>query len=211
MKRDVQDYVTKCEICQKIKPINYKPHGLLMPLPIPSQVWQDITMDFITDLPLVEAKSVILVVVDRLTKYAHLIPLPRKFNATMVADVFVREVIKLHGIPASIVSDKDKVFTSHFWKEIHRLSGTKLKYSSAYHPETDGQSEVTNRVLKMYLRSYCFQTPRLWLKLLPWAELWYNSSHHSSINMSPFKALYGRKTYEYITSLQEGRYYYRCS
>lgn len=103
MKNDIQDYVAKCVICQKIKPTNHKPHGLLMSLPIPSQVWQDITMDFITELLPVEAKSVILVVVDRLTKYAHFILLPRKFNAVMVVDVFVREVIKLHGIPASIV------------------------------------------------------------------------------------------------------------
>lgn len=97
--------------------------------------------------------------VDRLTKYAHFISLPRKFNVVMVADIFVKEVIKLHGIPTSIVSDRDRIFTPHFWKEIHRLSGTKLRYSSAYHHETGGQSEVTNRVLEMYLRSYCFKTP----------------------------------------------------
>lgn len=94
----------------------------------------------------------------------------------MVANYFVQEIIRLHGIPASIVSDRDKVFTSNFWKEINRLSGTTLKLSSAYHPETDGQTEVVNRGIEMFLRCLVYDQPKKWLQLLPWAELWHNST-----------------------------------
>lgn len=101
-------------------------------------------MDFITDLPKIEGKTVVMVVVDRLTKYAHFSPLPPNFNAVKVVEVFLKDVIKFHGTPSTIVSDRDKIFTSKFWRGIDKLSGTKLLYSSAYHPQTDGQTEVVN-------------------------------------------------------------------
>lgn len=174
-----------------------------MPLPIPSNVWEDISMDFITDLPKAKGKSVIMVVVDRLSKYAHFSSLPPNFNASVVAELFIKDIVKLHGIPSSIVSDRDRVFTSRFWKELNKLSGTKLNFSSAYHPQSDGQTEVVNRVLEMYLRSYCHDNPSQWLKLLPWAELWYNSSFHSSLGLTPFKVLYGKEASE-IPHYKEG-------
>lgn len=193
MSKTVKNYVRECIICQKVKSSNQKPQGLLLPLPMPSSVWSDISMDFITDLPKISSQTVIMVVVDRLSKYAHFIPLPTNFNASLVAEQFTTNIVKLHGIPKTIVSDRDKIFTSKFWRELHKLSGTQLHFSSAYHPQTDGQTEVINKILQMYLRSYCHEDPKKWLQLLPWAELWYNTSYQSSIKMSPFKALYGKE------------------
>lgn len=192
----IKNYVKACLVCQQIKPTNSKIAGLLMPLPIPSNIWQDISMDFITDMPIVKGKSVIMVVIDRLSKCAHFSPLIPNFNVSKVAELFVQDIVKLHGIPSSIVSDRDRVFTSRFWKELNKLSGTKLNFSSAYHPQSNGQTEVVNRILEMYLRSYCHENHKLWLNLLPWAELWYNSSFQSSLDLTPFRVLYEKEASE---------------
>lgn len=149
-------------------------------------------MDFITHLPKIQNKSVILVVVDQLTKYAHFGALPSGFNVVMVADLFIDMIVKLHGVPKSIVSDRDSIFTSKFWREIHQRNGTALNMTSAYHPQSNGQTEVTNKGLEHYLRSFCHTDPKGWLKLLPWCELWYNTNYHGPLGMTPFKALYGR-------------------
>ncbi|PNX58197.1 transposon Ty3 gag-pol polyprotein, partial [Trifolium pratense] len=141
MKRDIVQYIQSCEICQKAKTVNTSPAGLLQPLPIPSQVWEDIAMDFITGLPSSQGYTVILVVVDRLTKFAHFIPLKTDYTSRSVAEAFMHHIVKLHGMPKSIVSDRDKVFTSQFWQQLFKLQGTSLTMSSAYHPQTDGQSE----------------------------------------------------------------------
>lgn len=121
----------------------------------------------------------------------HFIPLWHPFNAAQVAKVFWDHVVKLHGIPNSIVSDRDRVFTSALWCELFTSAGTKLLYSTAYHPQTDGQSERVNQCLEMYLRCAVHDVPKQWRRWLPTAEFWYNSSFHSSIKCSPFKALYG--------------------
>jgi len=159
----VQDYVRACSVCQRNKVEHMNPAGLLQPLPVPSAVWHDVSMDFVEALPKVGGKSVILTVVDRFSKYAHFIPLGHPYTAESVARVFFAEVVRLHGIPASIVSDRDPVFTSAFWKALFAASGTKLLMSSAFHPQTDGQTEAVNKAIGMYLRCLTGDRPRQWL------------------------------------------------
>jgi hypothetical protein len=149
-------------------------------------------MDFIASLPPSAGKTTILVVVDRLSKSAHFLALAHPYTAKMVAEIFITGIVKLYDMPQSIVSDRDPVFISHFWQEFFKLSGTKLKMSSAYHPQTDGQTEVINCWIEQYLRCFTYQQPRKWYSFLPWAEFWYNTTYHASTGMTPFQALYGR-------------------
>jgi hypothetical protein len=131
-----------------------------------------------------------LVVVDRLTKYAHFLPLHHPYTAVSVAKLFVDQIVRLHGVPLTIISDRDKIFTSHFWKELFKAMGTLLHYSTAYHPQTDGQSERVNQCLEQYLRCAVQDNPKRWCRWIPMAEFWYNSSYHTTLGCSPFKALY---------------------
>ncbi|CAM8957386.1 unnamed protein product [Rhodiola kirilowii] len=149
-------------------------------------------MDFITQLPKSHGLSAIMVVTDRLTKYAHFIGLPGGFTAESVARSFVKEICRLHGLPTKIVSDRDPVFMSRFWRDLFKLQDTTLATSSAYHPQTDGQTEVVNRCLEDYLRCFVAENQTTWAEFLPWAELHYNTSWHSSIRLTPFEAVYGR-------------------
>lgn len=133
-----------------------------------------------------------MVVVDCLSKYAHFSVLAHPFSARRVAEVFIRDVARLHGMPRTIVSDRDRIFISAFWQAYFTQQGTKLAMSSAYHPQTDGQTEVVNRCIEQYLRCMVGDRPRAWLAQLPWAEYSYNTAFHSSIGMTPFEAVYGR-------------------
>ena len=132
-----------------------------------------------------------MVVVDRLSKYAHFGALKPGFDVRQVAKLFVETVVKLRGFPKKLLFDRDSIFMSDFWNELLTLSGIKLQFTTAYHPQTHGQSEVTNRALEQYLRTFTYERPKRWLTLLPWAELALNCSINSSIGMSPFQALYG--------------------
>ncbi|KAD1183178.1 hypothetical protein E3N88_43191 [Mikania micrantha] len=189
--KQVFGFVKECQQCQQAK---YEPiaiPGLLQPLPMPTHVFTDLSMDFISGLPKVKGKDTILVIIDRLTKYAHFKPLSHPYNAMQIAQVFLDNIFKLHGCPQTIVSDRDPIFLSQFWKEFMRLQGVQLAHSTAYHPQSDGQTEVLNRCLETYLRCMCMHDPVQWLSWLSLAEWWYNTTFHSSLKMSPFEALYG--------------------
>lgn len=144
MKRDVAWFVERCLTCRRVKAEHQRPHGKLQPLEVPEWKWEHITMDFITKLPrTARGVDAIWVIVDRLTKSAHFLAISESSSAEKLAELYVREVVSRHGVPISIVSDRDVRFTSRFWKKFHEELGTRLHFSTAYHPQTDGQSERT--------------------------------------------------------------------
>ena len=194
MKHEIEDYARTCDVCQKNKPDNQKKGGLLHPLPVPSKAWEHIAMDFVTKLPrTARGYSAIMVVVDRLSKQVHLIPTKDESTAAQTAQVFLDRIYSQHGMPLSIVSDRDSKFTAHFWEKLMELLGTDLKMSSARHPETDGQSERTIRTITQYLRSFVKYNFKDWDLWLPMAEFAYNSAIHSATGMSPFQVVLGRQ------------------
>ncbi|CAM8943805.1 unnamed protein product [Rhodiola kirilowii] len=148
-------------------------------------------MDFVTHLPPSNGLTAIMVVVDRLSKYAHFSPLKVGYTAADVASVFIRDMIKLHGFAASIISDRNPIFMSKFWKALFKQQGTLLAHTTAYHPQGDGQTEVVNRSMEDYLRCFVSDHQREWVSLLPWAEYSYITTLHSSIGMTPYEAVYG--------------------
>jgi transposase InsO family protein len=203
LKTDVQRFVAECLVCKQNKVETIKTLGLLQPLSIPSQRWEEVSMDFITGLPKSEGKSVIMVIVDRLTKYAHFCALSHPFKASTVATAFMETVQKLHGNPKIIVSDRDPIFTGHFWTELFSCLGTQLVHSSSYHPQSDGQTEIVNKCLEEYLRCFVSDKQAQWFKWLPLAEWWYNTSFHTATKMTPFMALYGYHPPSITSSLKE--------
>jgi hypothetical protein len=192
IKEAVANFVQQCQICQQAKHEHCKYPGLLSPLKVPDGAWEEVSLDFIEGLPKSNGYTVILVVVDRYTKYSHFIPLKHPYTAATVAEVFLNNVVKLHSMPITITSDRDAIFTSKFWTQLFKLWGTKLQMSTAYHPQTDGQTERVNQCLEMYLRCAVQDNPKEWSKWLPLAEFWYNSTHHTSLGCTPFKAVYGK-------------------
>eukprot|EP00253_Pinus_taeda_P010515 PITA_10515 len=192
MKQDILTFVAECDVCQHHKGETVNTPGTLQPLPIPASIWTEVSMDFIAGLPKSGNKSVIMVVVDRLSKYAHFCALPHPFTPTLVAQSFMDQIFKLHGIPTSIVSDCDPIFTSNFWQELFRIQGTQLKLSTSYHPQTDGQTEVVNKCLETYLRCFTLEKQHLWVQWLPLAEWWYNTNYHATTKMTPYEAVYGQ-------------------
>jgi hypothetical protein len=147
MKQHIKDYVSKCETCLKAKPEHTKLPSLLQPLPVPDKACDVISMGFIKGLPKSKNHATILVIVDKFTKHGHLLPLTHPYTALFVAHVFHNNIYKLHGLPSVIISDRDKVLTSTLWTELFKLSETTLNMSSAYHPQTDGQTERLNQCL----------------------------------------------------------------
>ncbi|MCO5595420.1 hypothetical protein L7F22_049462 [Adiantum nelumboides] len=194
MKKDTLDYVRKCLICQKTKAERVKIPRKLQLLDIPQMKWECISMDFVTGLPKTTGNyDSIFVIVDKLTKVAHLIPVKQTATAADIAQVFVKEIVRLHGVPDRIISDRDAKFTSKFWQAMFQSLRTQLNLNTAYHPETDGQTKRVNQVIEDILRAYCNQQPQKWIKFLHLVKFAYNSSHHRSLGMSPFKALYGQE------------------
>ena len=187
----VEAYVRSCAACQRNKVVRHAPFGLLNPLPIPHQPWSSVSLDWITDLPPSNYNDAILVVVDRLTKQAIFIPTTKSLSAADVATLFLQHVVRVHGIPESIVSDRDPIFTSHFWNRLLDLMQIKANRSTAFHPQTDGQTERLNSVLEQYLRIYTDYQQTDWAGLLPMAEFSYNNSKHFATKLTPFFANYG--------------------
>lgn len=193
MRQDVKAYVASCPQCQRNKTSTQPPSGLLQPLQIPDTRWQVVTMDFITALPRTKHNhDAILVVVDKLTKMVHLCPTTDKCTAERAAHLFFTHVMRLHGTPQLLVSDRDTRFTSAFWRQLAKSIGTKHVYSTAYHPMTDGQTERTNRVVEEVLRNYT-DNPRSrdWDDMLPFVEFAINNAQHASTGETPFFLNYG--------------------
>ncbi|GJV31685.1 putative reverse transcriptase domain-containing protein [Tanacetum coccineum] len=183
-------YVT----CAKVKAEHQKPSGLLQQPEIPVWKWERITMDFITKLPRTPSGyDSIWVIVDRLTKSAHFILMNEKYKMEKLTRLYLKEIVCRHGVPVSIILDRDPRFASRFWRSLQKSLGTNLDMSTAYHPETDGQSERMIQTLEDMLRACVIDFGSGWDKHLPLAEFSYNNSYHASIKAAPFEALYGRK------------------
>ena len=191
MKHDVQNFCEHCITCREAKS-RLKPHGLYKPLPIPNEPWTDLSMDFVLGLPKTrKGCDSIFVVVDRFSKMAHFIPCHKTDDAKLIADLFFKEVVRLHVIPKSIVSDRDVKFLSHFWRVLWGKLGTKLLFSTTCHPQTDGQTEVVNRTLTTLLRAIIEKNIRTWEDCLPFVEFAYNRAIHNTTHCYPFEIVYG--------------------
>ncbi|XP_049349488.1 uncharacterized protein LOC125814082 [Solanum verrucosum] len=191
MRKDVEKVCSYCLECKQAKSRTLS-HGLYTPLPVSNSPWIDISMDFILGLPRTKyGKDSIFVVVDRFSKMARFIPCKKTNDASHVADLFVKEVVKLHGIPRTIVSDRDAKFLSHFWRILWGKLGTKLLFSTSCHPQTDGQTEVVNRTLGNMLRAILKGKLTSWEDYLPIVEFAYNRTFHSSTGKTPFEVVYG--------------------
>lgn len=178
LKKQVEHFVKSCPTCQQAKPKWVKYPGLLQPLETPSAAWQVISLDFVEGLPSSHGFTCILVVVDLFSKYSHFIAIKHPFTALSVAKIFMIHICKLHGMPAAIVSDHDRIFRSQLWRELFRLSGVDLRLSSVYHPQSDGQTERVNQCLEQYLPCFANAAPSKWYEWIHLAEFWYNSSWH---------------------------------
>jgi hypothetical protein len=189
MRRDVKNYVKSCEECQANKTPQQAQSGLLQPLPIPVGRWTDVSMDFIGPLPRTPRKhNAIIVFVDRFTKRAHFAATRTDASARETARLFFRNVVRLHGLPRNIVCDRDRRFTNLFWSELMRIMGTDLRLTTAYHPQSNGQVERTNRTLIQILRAYVSHNQDDWDEYLDAAEFAYNSSEQESTHLTPFYA-----------------------
>ncbi|GJR50669.1 putative reverse transcriptase domain-containing protein [Tanacetum coccineum] len=195
MKADIATYVSKCLTCAKVKAEHQRPSGLLVQPAIPEWKWDNITMDFITKLPKSsQGFDTIWVIVDRLTKSAHFLPIRENDPLDKLARLYLNRIVARHGIHVSIICDRDGRFTSNFWRSFQKALGTDLSMSTAYHPETNGQSERTIQTLEDMLRACVIDFGKGWVKHLPLAKFSYNNSYHASIKAAPYEALYGRKS-----------------
>ncbi|KAJ9531498.1 hypothetical protein QJQ45_015038 [Haematococcus lacustris] len=193
MHKTVQEYVRTCDKCQRNKASNQLPPGLLQPLPIPSRNWQQVSMDFIGPLPATpRGHTMIFTIVDKLSKMIHLIPTTTTATAHDTARLFFDHIFKHHGLPEAIISDRDPKFTSDFWTSLFHLTGTRLLLSSAYHPQTDGQTERANRTVEDMLRPYVNDHKTDWDQHLAAVEFAYNSSEHVGTGFTPFYLNYGQ-------------------
>jgi len=200
MGNDIRKYVQTCDTCQRNKPSNQQPAGLLHPLKTPDNKWEEIAMDFIVQLPLTrQGNDAIVVFTDRLTKRAIFHPTHTSATAPMIAKIFFATVFKNHGLPRVIISDRDPKFTSRFWQALFKHLGTKTAMSTAFHPQTDGQTERLNRTLEEMLRIYATYKQDQWDEYLPAAEFAYNNSKQTSTGFTPFELDCGQHPHTPIT------------
>jgi hypothetical protein len=193
MRTDVKKFIDICRIFQHSKGRKQNA-GFYQSLPIPKRLWDEISMDFVLGLPRTQRRhDSIFVVVDRFSKMAHFIPCQKTSDVTHITNFFFKEIVRLHGLPRSIVSDRDTKFIRHFWRTLWKKMGTNLMFSSAYHPQMDGQTEVVNRSLGDLLRSLVTEHHNSWDNVLPQAEFAYNDSVNRSTGKSPFEIVYGRQ------------------
>jgi hypothetical protein len=211
MKIEIARYVARCDTCKRVKAIHLKAAGPFQSLPIPTWKWEDISMDFIVGLPrTAKGFDSIWVIIDRLTKIAHFLPVKVKYPVIAYAELYIARILSLHGVPKTIVSDRGPQFVSKFWEELHKVLGTKLLHSSAYHPQTSGQTERVNQILEDMLRACVLEFPQKWDECVPLAEFSYNNSYQESIKMAPFEALYGRRCRTPLNWSEPGeRYFFR--
>ena len=194
MKKSIAEFVYACLVCQKSKFEHQKPSGVMQHLFVPEWKWDSISMDFVVGLPKSSKGFVsIWVIVDRLSKSAHFIPIKIIYPMQRLAEVYIEKIVRLHGVPSSIVSDRDPRFTSRFWESLQRAMGTKLRLSYVYHPQTDGQSERMIQSLEDLLGACVLDQGVSWSECLSLVEFTYNNSFHSSIGLAPFEALFGRR------------------
>ncbi|KAD3640011.1 hypothetical protein E3N88_29234 [Mikania micrantha] len=194
MKKDVATYVGKCLTCAKVKAEHQKPSGLVEQPEIPQWKWEQIAMDLITKLHRTSSGyDSIWVIIDGLTKFAHFLPIRKNNKLEKLARLYVDEIVVRHSVPLSSISDQDRRFTSRFWQSLQQPLGTSVNLSTAYHPQTDGQSERTIQTLEDMMRTCILDFGGSWDKHLPLIEFSYNNSYHSSIGCASFEALYGRK------------------
>lgn len=197
MRKHVETVVTECDICSKSKANRHAPYGLLQPPPVPGGAWKSIAFDFVVKLPPSKEPMTkviydsIWVVTDRLTKYGHFVPYKESSDAKELAYAFLKTVVSQHGLPDEIISDRDKLFTSKFWTSLMAQLGANHKLSTAFHPQTDGQTERLNQTLEQYLRSYVNEQQDNWVELLPLAQFAYNSAKSEATGTSPFFANHG--------------------
>ena len=192
IRSDILNFTATCPEYQIAKPRHTKPSGTIMPLQPPEDPWQDISIDLITQLPCSHTFDTIFVIVDRFSKMAHFIPTTTTADAPTLAQLFIDNIVRLHGFPRSIISDRDTRFLSNFWTELFSLTHTTLRFSTANHPQTDGQTERTNRTLEQYLRLFARYKPAQWSTYLTFAEITYNNATHSSTGFSPYYLVYQR-------------------
>ncbi|GJZ34138.1 putative reverse transcriptase domain-containing protein [Tanacetum coccineum] len=205
MKAEIATHVSKCLTCAKVKAKCQKPSGLLVQPVIPVWNWENITMDFVTMLPKTSnGQDTIWVIVDRLTKSAHFLLMKETDSMEKLTRQYLKEVVSRHGVPVLIISDRDSKFTSHFWQSLNKALGTQLAISTAYHPQTNGQSERTIQTLEEMLRACVIDFSKGWDRHLPLVEFSYNNSYHTSIKAAPFEALYGQKCQSPICLVEVG-------
>jgi hypothetical protein len=204
MKREILKDVSECDTCQRVKADHSRPAKNLQPLSIPEWKWEDICMDFIVGLLRTSCGyDSIWLIVDHLTKSAYFIPVCTRYRARNYIELYISNIVRYHGIPKTIISDRGSIFVARFWKQLHDCLGTHLIRNSAYHPQTDDQTERVNQIVEDMLRACVLNDGLKWDQHLPLAEFSYNNSYQASLKMSPFMALYGRPC---CTSLSWSKY-----